>query len=114
MAVRIRLSRVGKKHTPFFRLVAVDSRVKRDGKVLANLGTYDGLNGRIIQFHEDLLKQWLSQGALLTESAQRIVKLYKKSGIYAAPTKPIIMRRIKSAEDSGIEKAEVESNSAEG
>ena len=42
--VKIRLSRIGKKHVPFYRIVAVDSREKRDGACLENLGTFDGLN----------------------------------------------------------------------
>ena len=40
MAVRIRLQRVGKKKKPFYRIVAVDSRKKRDGEVIENLGQY--------------------------------------------------------------------------
>jgi small subunit ribosomal protein S16 len=94
MAVRIRLSRAGRKGVPFFRLVAVDSRVKRDGKVLANLGTYDALNGRVIQFHEDLYAQWVSKGAQITDSAKKIHLLFKKSGIYTAPVKQRVRKTV--------------------
>jgi small subunit ribosomal protein S16 len=68
-----------------YRLVAVDSRAKRDGKVLANLGTYDALHGRVVQFHEELLTSWIQKGAQLTDSATRLYKLFKKNGIYVAP-----------------------------
>jgi len=49
MAVKLRLSRIGKKHAPFFRIVAVDSRKKRDGSYLENLGTYDSIKGSFVQ-----------------------------------------------------------------
>ena len=97
MAVHIRLSRAGRKGVPVYRLVAVDSRVKRDGKVLANLGTYDALNGRIIQFHDDLLNSWVQKGALLTDSAKKVHKLFKKNGIYIAPAKKVSHSRVASA-----------------
>jgi small subunit ribosomal protein S16 len=101
MAVRIRLSRAGRKGVPFFRLVAVDSRVKRDGKVLANLGTYDALNGRVIQFHEDLYTQWISKGAQLTDSAKKIHLLFKKNGIYVAPVKQRVRKTM--SHDEGVQ-----------
>lgn len=97
MAVHIRLSRAGRKGVPVYRLVAVDSRVKRDGKVLANLGTYDALNGRVIQFHDDLLNSWVQKGALLTDSAKKVHKLFKKNGIYIAPAKKVSHSRVVSA-----------------
>ena len=43
MAVRIRMKKLGRKHRPFFRIVAVDGRRPRDGRVLEELGTYDPL-----------------------------------------------------------------------
>lgn len=92
MAVRIRLSRIGKKHVPYFRLVAVDSRKKRDGQVLANIGTYDVLNRRVVQFHEDIYNEWLSKGALPTDSARKMHRLYKKEGIFVAPVRTSFAR----------------------
>lgn len=79
MAVRIRLSRIGKKHVPFFRIVAVDGRKKRDGAFLENLGTYDALNSKLVQFHEDRLNAWVAQGAIPTDAVKKLQKLYKKS-----------------------------------
>ena len=79
MAVKIRLSRIGTINRPFYRLVAVDSRKKRDGSQLANIGTYDPMNGTIVQFHEDIYQEWLSKGALATDSVKKIFKIYKKT-----------------------------------
>lgn len=80
MAVKIRLSRIGTTNRPFYRLVAVDARKKRDGAQLANIGTYDPVTGLVVQFHEDLYKEWLSKGALATDSAKKVYRLYKKNG----------------------------------
>lgn len=104
MAVRIRLSRIGKKHAPFFRLVAIDSRKKRDGEVLANIGTYDVLNRRMIQFHEELYNDWLSKGALPTDSARKLHRLYKKDGLYAAPVRQKMERpaQVEDVADSAV------------
>jgi len=81
MSVKIRLSRIGKKHVPFFKLVAIDSRKKRDGAYLANIGTYDGLNSKVVVFHEELYNEWISKGALPSDAAKKIFKLYKKQAV---------------------------------
>ena len=99
MAVRIRLSRIGKKHVPFFRVVAVDSRKKRDGEVLANIGTYDVINRRIVQFHEEIYNEWLSKGALPSDSARKIHRLYKKEGIVVPPVRKPFVRPTHSNEN---------------
>jgi small subunit ribosomal protein S16 len=81
MAVKIRLSRIGTTNRPFYRLIAVDARSKRDGAMLANVGTYDPVNCSVVQFHEDIYTAWLAKGAIATDSAKKIYRLYKKSGI---------------------------------
>ena len=80
MAVKIRLSRIGTTNRPYYRIIAVDARNKRDGAMLANVGTYDPVNCSVIQFHEDIYKEWLAKGAIATDSAKKIYRLYKKSG----------------------------------
>lgn len=79
MSVKIRLTLIGKKHVPFFRIVAVDSRKKRDGKFLATMGTYNGLKGEIVEFNEARYQEWIAKGALPTDSAKKIFKQYKKT-----------------------------------
>ncbi|HEV2601702.1 MAG TPA: 30S ribosomal protein S16 [Candidatus Babeliales bacterium] len=81
MAVRLRLSRIGKKHAPFYRIVAVDGRKKRDGAFLEDLGTYDGLKSILIRFENERMDYWLSQGAIPSDAVHRIQLLYKKSGV---------------------------------
>lgn len=81
MAVHIRLARAGKKHVPFYRVVAIDSRRKRDGIALATIGTYDALKGTIVQFDETLYQDWISKGAQPTDSALKVYRLFKKNGI---------------------------------
>lgn len=80
MAVKIRLSLIGKKKAPVFRIVAIDSRKKRDGACLENLGTYDAVKGILVQLHSDRVDYWVSQGAIVTDSVKKIMKLAKKSG----------------------------------
>jgi small subunit ribosomal protein S16 len=79
MAVKIRLSRAGKKKVPFHRIVVVDGREKRDGASLETLGTYDGLNTTVVNFDEAGYLAWIQKGAQPTDSAKKIYKLYKKS-----------------------------------
>lgn len=79
MSVRIRLSRIGKKHVPFYRVIAIDSRKKRDGAYLANIGTFDGLKGSVVVFHEELYNEWVAKGALPTDSARKVFNLYKRT-----------------------------------
>ena len=60
MAVRIRLTRMGAKKKPFYRLVAADSEAPRDGKFLDILGYYDPMKDpAVIKVHEDKVSYWL-------------------------------------------------------
>lgn len=81
MAVKIRLSRIGKKHVPFFRIVAVDTRKKRDGQNLENLGTYDPIGHKLIQYNKEGIDAWIAKGAQMTDTVKRIEKLYNQVGI---------------------------------
>ena len=78
MAVKLRLSRFGKKKAPFYRIVAIDSRRKRDGMFLEDLGTYNPLTGELVQFHEDRVNHWIATGAIPTETVKRLHKVYRK------------------------------------
>ncbi len=84
MAVKIRLSRIGKKKAPFYRIVAIDSRRKRDGMFIEDLGTYNPLTGEIIQFHQERINDWISKGAIPTESVSKLQKKYNKQKTAAA------------------------------
>jgi small subunit ribosomal protein S16 len=78
MAVKIRLSRIGKKNAPFYRIVAIDSRKKRDGKYIEDLGTYNPLTGELIQFHQARVDEWLKKGAIPSETVERLHRLAKQ------------------------------------
>jgi small subunit ribosomal protein S16 len=79
MAVKIRLSRIGKKNAPVFRIVAIDSRKKRDGASLEVLGTYNPVTGQLVQFHAERINYWLSQGAVATDAVKKLQKLHAKA-----------------------------------
>ena len=75
MAVRIRLTRLGDKKSPFYRVVVADSRTARDGKVIEQIGTYDPLkNPAEININTELAKKWIANGAQPTETAKSILQ----------------------------------------
>lgn len=67
--VKIRLQRVGAKHQPYYRVVVVDSRVKRDGSVLEIIGHYNPIpNPSSFDIKKDRVTHWRSQGAQVSEA----------------------------------------------
>lgn len=84
MAVKLRLSRVGKKHAPFYRIVAIDSRSPRDGAALEVLGTFDPLKSQFAQFHAERINYWLGCGAVETDAVKRLRKLHEESATQQA------------------------------
>lgn len=75
MAVRIRLTRMGAKKKPFYRLVAADSEAPRDGRFLEILGYYDPMKDpAVVELHEAKVNYWLGKGAELTTSARALLK----------------------------------------
>jgi small subunit ribosomal protein S16 len=79
MAVTLRLTRIGSKKNPHYRLVATDSRSPRDGKFLEILGNYDPAKDAMeAKLKVDEVKKWLSRGATLSPT---VASLLKKHGI---------------------------------
>lgn len=75
MAVRIRLTRFGRKKKPFYRIIVADSENKRDGKFLDIIGTYDPLQDpAVININNDKLQDWLGRGALPTTTVKSLIK----------------------------------------
>ncbi|MEU6245848.1 30S ribosomal protein S16 [Glycomyces sp. NPDC047010] len=75
MAVKIRLTRMGKIRTPQYRIVIADSRVKRDGKVIENVGIYHPKeNPSRIEVKSDRVQHWLSVGAQPTDQVKAILR----------------------------------------
>ncbi len=81
MAVRIRMKMMGRKHRPYFRIVAIDSRQPRDGRVLEELGTYDPMmksKEDRVKLIPDRIKHWMSVGALASERCTVLFNKYMK------------------------------------
>lgn len=75
MAVRIRLTRLGRKKKPFYRIIVADSESKRDGKFLDIVGTYDPLKDpALVTIDNDKLQDWLGKGALPTTTVKSLLK----------------------------------------
>ncbi|MBK0418224.1 30S ribosomal protein S16 [Leucobacter sp. CSA1] len=76
MAVKIRLKRLGKIRAPFYRIVVADSRTKRDGRVIEEIGKYHPTeNPSFIEVDSERAQYWLSVGAQPTEQVAAILKL---------------------------------------
>lgn len=76
MAVKIRLKRLGKIRAPYYRIVVADSRTKRDGRVIEEIGKYHPTqNPSFIEVDSDRAQYWLSVGAQPTEQVTAILKL---------------------------------------
>ena len=79
MAVKLRLLRMGAKKKPFYRIVAADSRTKRDGKYIELVGTYNPVaNPAEVNINEEVALKWLSNGAIPTDTVK---SLFSKAGI---------------------------------
>lgn len=78
MAMKIRLARAGSKKRPFYRIVAADSRMPRDGRFIEKLGTYNPLLPKDsedrVKMNPERIKHWLGQGAMPTDRVSRMLE----------------------------------------
>lgn len=80
--VKIRLTRMGAKKKPFYRVIVADSKSRRDGPFIEILGTYDPLKEpKEIKIDIEKAKYWIGEGAQPTDTAMRLLK---KAGLEAA------------------------------
>ncbi len=79
MAVRIRLTRMGARSKPVYRIVASDSRRPRDGQYIELIGTYNPALDDV-KVNEEVALKWLKEGALPTDTVRN---LFSKKGIMA-------------------------------
>jgi small subunit ribosomal protein S16 len=73
------MKRLGRKHRPYFRIVAIDARQPRDGKILEELGSYDPMVKNTddrVRLVPSRIKHWLSVGALPSEKVAVLLKKY--------------------------------------
>ena len=81
MAVKIRLTRIGRHKDPFFRIVAADSRYARDGRYIEQIGYFDpekGIEAAVID--EELALKWLTKGAIPSDTVRT---MFRAKGINA-------------------------------
>ena len=75
MAVKIRLTRMGAKKRPFYRIVAMDKETRRDGRALEYLGYYNPMvEPADIKLDQAKVKQWLDKGAELSNTVRALLK----------------------------------------
>lgn len=83
MAMKIRLARGGNKKRPFYRIVAADSRMPRDGRYIEKLGIYNPLlpknSEERVKMNVERVKYWLDQGAQATD---RVTRMLEASGVF--------------------------------
>ena len=81
MAVKIRLKRMGKIRTPFYRVVIMDSRTKRDGRAIEEIGKYHPTEEpSVIDIDPARAAYWLAQGAQPTEAVEALLKSLELKG----------------------------------
>lgn len=74
MSVKIRLTRMGAKKKPFYRIVAVDSETRRDGRALEILGFYNPMTDPAqVQVNEEAVKAWMAKGAQPTDTVRALL-----------------------------------------
>ncbi|KNF08784.1 30S ribosomal protein S16 [Gottschalkia purinilytica] len=80
MAVKIRLTRMGSKKKPFYRIVVADSRSPRDGKFIEEIGYYNPISEpKEVKISDEKAVKWLKSGAKPTDT---VSSLFKNNGIY--------------------------------
>ena len=72
--VKLRLKRMGAKKVPFYRIVAADSRARRDGRDIETIGTYDPTKQpAIVSIDEEKALNWLNKGAIPTDTVRSLL-----------------------------------------
>ncbi len=137
MAVKLRLTRMGRRHRPFFRLNAVDSRTPRDGRIIEKLGHYDPLEKdatKQLVLNRERIEFWLGQGAVPSDTVSEILlrngikhkyakekearmakarKLAHAKGRLFTKTERVVAEKKKAAEEAAAAAAAAEAKPAE-
>jgi small subunit ribosomal protein S16 len=75
------MKQLGRKHRPYYRIVAIDGRQPRDGRIIEELGSYDPMiknTDERVRLKADRVKYWMSVGAKPTEKVQVLLRKYLK------------------------------------
>ncbi len=107
LAVKIRLARHGSKKNPYYRIVVIDSRVKRDGRCIEEVGRYNPMvEPPFVQVDLEKVDKWIACGAQMTDTTARLVESVRNPRTDVAPKakKPSKKAAAKAAAEA--EKAE--------
>ena len=75
MATKIRLKRIGRRNSPFYRMIAIDSRKRRDGAAIEQLGWYNPIDtNHSYDLDQDRIIHWLGEGAEPTDAAKKLLR----------------------------------------
>jgi small subunit ribosomal protein S16 len=75
MSVRLRLTRIGSRKNPVWRVVVADQRSKRDGRVIETVGHYNAqTNPSTIVLNEERIRDWLGRGAQPTDTVKKLLR----------------------------------------
>ena len=116
MAMKIRLARGGSKKRPFYRIVAADSRMPRDGRFIEKLGTYNPLlpkdSEERVKMNIDAVKAWLDKGAQPTD---RVARMLEAAGVLEKKERSNPKKAVpgKKAQERAEEKAAKAAEAAE-
>ena len=116
MAMKIRLARGGSKKRPFYRIVAADSRMPRDGRYIERLGTYNPLLPKDsedrVKMDVDAVKAWLDKGAQPTD---RVARMLEAAGVVDKKERANLQKGEpgKKAKERAEEKAQKAADAAE-
>ena len=97
MSVKLRLTRMGRRHRPFYRITATDSRTARDGRILEKLGHFDPIEkdeAKQVVLNKERAEYWLSQGAIPSDTVAQILQ---KHGIHSKHAAKAAERRARAA-----------------
>ncbi|WP_298741443.1 30S ribosomal protein S16 [uncultured Microbacterium sp.] len=100
MAVKIRLKRLGKIRAPYYRIVVADSRTKRDGRVIEEIGKYHPTEEpSFIEVDSERAQYWLSVGAQPTEQVAALLKLTGDWGKFQGDADAVSTVKVKAAKE---------------
>ncbi|MDY0163119.1 30S ribosomal protein S16 [Desulfobotulus sp.] len=75
MAVKMRLTRMGTKKKPFYRIVVADSEARRDGRFIEIVGTYNPLKDPVeVTMKDERVRYWLGEGAIPSDTVRSLLK----------------------------------------
>ena len=84
MAVRLRLTRIGGKKNPIWRVVVADQRSARDGRIIETVGQYNAqTEPSTIKLNSDRIQHWLDRGAQPTDQVRKLIKINAKASAEA-------------------------------